>query len=557
METSNDKRLVFGAMALFFFVFLESTLFFQTSLGMIVDSAAGSLLQFPIQGASALGLLLFSALNRITAPRIRSTAVGFLTLLGIASLACVAGGTSQALLAGAGCVAFFLIGLAGGAVYWAACNHLRTSAHFATYIGASHALGIVAQIPFFSLTPNRFGEALLLSASIVTLGVVVAKVWPEPTAARRMAVWQARSQNGRIVPYPKLGWKLGHLSPHAAAAALVALVLLFATLFNTLYCLVEPGQPWTSQYSEVVPRVIISLGGLVAGILFDAQRARFAGVTMFWVAILSIAAIFGMQAGMPEYAGEGVFFFGSGMFITFYTSTFIWIAPYLKAPALWSSMGRAISNITAIAIGAPALLVIQSSNPVAITAAMLPLLIGINALLFVLGMLDLRTPGTSSLNDANVQAEQPARDDTPLQAQHRDKVQQCEEAHQNGTFRKGQTLCTESCSPAENTVTGSPAKTEQRQPEPKAEQQAAPKEQTPENSKEHSFEDRLAAFAQRYDLTPRECDAVALVVCSEDALKQLAEAMGVSLRTLQKHLTSIYKKTDTQSRAGLTKLFWE
>ena len=111
--------------------------------------------------------------------------------------------------------------------------------------------------------------------------------------------------------------------------------------------------------------------------------------------------------------------------------------------------------------------------------------------------------------------------------------------------------------PQKTPLPGPPAKTEQRQPEPKAEQQAAPKEQTPENSKEHSFEDRLAAFAQRYDLTPRECDAVALVVCSEDALKQLAEAMGVSLRTLQKHLTSIYKKTDTQSRAGLTKLFWE
>lgn len=552
MKTPNDKRLVFGAMALFFFVLLESTLFFQTSLGMIVDSAAGSLLQFPIQGASALGLLLFSALNRITAPRIRSTAVGFLALLGIASLACVAGGTSQALLVGAGCVAFFLIGLAGGAVYWAACNHLRTSAHFATYIGASHALGIVAQIPFFSLIPNRFGEALLLSASIVTLGIVVAKVWPEPTAARRMAEWQAGSQNGRIVPYPKLGWKLDHLSPRAAAAALVALVLLFATLFNTLYCL---GQPWTSQYSEVVPRIIISLGGLVAGILFDAQRARFAGVTMFWVAILSIAAIFGMQAGMPEYAGEAVFFFGSGMFITFYTSTFIWIAPYLKAPALWSSMGRAISNITAIAIGAPALLVIQSSNPVAITAAMLPLLIGINALLFVLGMLDLRTPGTSSLNDDNVQAKQPARDAAPMQAQHCDKAQQCEETLQCSAFHKGQTLRTEDCSPEENAVIGSPTKTE-HQSEPKAEQQTRI-EQAVESNKEHSFEDRLAAFAQRYDLTPRECDAVALVVCSEDALKQLAEAMGVSLRTLQKHLTSIYKKTDTQSRAGLTKLFWE
>lgn len=556
MKTPNDKRLVFGAMALFFFVFLESTLFFQTSLGMIVDSAAGSLLQFPIQGASALGLLLFSALNRITAPRIRSTAVGFLTLLGIASLACVAGGTSQALLVGAGCVAFFLIGLAGGAVYWAACNHLRTSAHFATYIGASHALGIVAQIPFFSLTTNRFGEALLLSASIVTLGIVVAKVWPEPTAARRMAAWQAGSQNGRIVPFPKLGWKLDHLSPRAAAAALVALVLLFATLFNTLYCLVEPGQPWTSQYSEVVPRIIISLGGLVAGILFDAQRARFAGVTMFWVAILSITAIFGMQAGMPEYAGEAVFFFGSGMFITFYTSTFIWIAPYLKAPALWSSMGRAISNITAIAIGAPALLVIQSSNPVAITAAMLPLLIGINALLFVLGMLDLRTPGTSSLNDDNVQAKQPARA-MPHQCRRSIATRPNSAKKRSNAVRstRGKRYARKTVPPKKTPLPALQQKTE-HQSEPKAEQQTRI-EQAVEGNKEHSFEDRLAAFAQRYDLTPRECDAVALVVCSEDALKQLAEAMGVSLRTLQKHLTSIYKKTDTQSRAGLTKLFWE
>ena len=69
--------------------------------------------------------------------------------------------------------------------------------------------------------------------------------------------------------------------------------------------------------------------------------------------------------------------------------------------------------------------------------------------------------------------------------------------------------------------------------------------------------DRLSAFVQRFDLTPRECDAAVLVVCSEEALKKLAETMGISLRTLQKHLTSIYKKTDTQSRAGLTKLFWE
>ncbi len=29
------------------------------------------------------------------------------------------------------------------------------------------------------------------------------------------------------------------------------------------------------------------------------------------------------------------------------------------------------------------------------------------------------------------------------------------------------------------------------------------------------------------------------------------------MRTVQRHLTSLYNKTETQTRIGLTKLFWE
>ena len=45
------------------------------------------------------------------------------------------------------------------------------------------------------------------------------------------------------------------------------------------------------------------------------------------------------------------------------------------------------------------------------------------------------------------------------------------------------------------------------------------------------------------------------VTADERALKEIASEMDISLRMLQKHLTSIYKKTDTQTRAGLTKKF--
>lgn len=50
---------------------------------------------------------------------------------------------------------------------------------------------------------------------------------------------------------------------------------------------------------------------------------------------------------------------------------------------------------------------------------------------------------------------------------------------------------------------------------------------------------------------------LAAVTVDERPLKHVAADMGISLRVLQRHLTSLYQKTGTQSRVGLTKLFWE
>lgn len=67
----------------------------------------------------------------------------------------------------------------------------------------------------------------------------------------------------------------------------------------------------------------------------------------------------------------------------------------------------------------------------------------------------------------------------------------------------------------------------------------------------------LADFAGRFSLTPREIEVLATVTADERPLKHVAADMGISLRVLQRHLTSLYQKTGTQSRVGLTKLFWE
>ena len=69
-----------------------------------------------------------------------------------------------------------------------------------------------------------------------------------------------------------------------------------------------------------------------------------------------------------------------------------------------------------------------------------------------------------------------------------------------------------------------------------------------------SQEELQAAFIARCKLTPREVDILHAV--NEQPLKQVAEDMGISLRMLQRHLTSIYTKTGTQTRAGLTRALY-
>ena len=72
-----------------------------------------------------------------------------------------------------------------------------------------------------------------------------------------------------------------------------------------------------------------------------------------------------------------------------------------------------------------------------------------------------------------------------------------------------------------------------------------------------TVEEMQAEFISRSGLTPREEEVLRAVTADERPLKHVAADMGISLRVLQRHLTSLYQKTGTQSRVGLTKLFWE
>ena len=541
-NAKRENRLLFCALALFFFVFLESTLFFQANLAQ-PEGHGPFLSQLPIQGASTLGLLAFPLKNRLVGEKGRPVFMGAVTVLGVACLVGVTFASSPLVIACTGAVGFFLIGLAGATAYWATCARSRSIARFATLIGGSHALGVLAQIPLLEFTSNHLVEAVVLSAGIIALGAINARIWPpRSTLADFSAKREQRGGGNHLESSELAGWRLDHMTPRTAVIVIFALVLLFSVLFNTLYTFIDIGSPWTSQYTNVTPRVLMAVGGFAGGVLFDLHRARYLGIVMFWMMLLSVGAMLGVEAGGPYVIGEVVYFLGTGVFMTFYTTVFIWIAQFLRAPDLWCSMGRALNNATAIAIGAPALLVIDLTSPVAVIVLLIPLIIGINALLFAAGMLDLhpRPRGSETAGCAGQQAGVPGS---------------------AGNITPGQATIDEHAPAADNATPGPDGSdiSAQRAADglPKITECPTPGAAPSADDAAIDPEARLGDFASRFSLTPREIEVLATVTADERPLKHVAADMGISLRVLQRHLTSLYQKTGTQSRVGLTKLFWE
>lgn len=251
-NAKRENRLLFCALTLFFFVFLESTLFFQTNLAQ--SGGHGPFLsQLPIQGASTLGLLAFPLKNRLVGEKGRPVFMGAVTVLGVACLVGVAFASSPLAIVCTGAGGFFLIGLAGATAYWATCVRSRNIARFATLIGGSHALGVLAQIPLFKFTSNHLIEAVVLSAGIIALGAINARIWPPRSALADFSALREQRGGNHLVSSKFAGWRLDHMAPRTAVIVIFALVLLFSVLFNTLYTIIDIDSPWTSQYTNERP----------------------------------------------------------------------------------------------------------------------------------------------------------------------------------------------------------------------------------------------------------------------------------------------------------------
>ena len=497
-----------SALALFTFAFLGSEFFFDSRIGLLISAEGVVGAQAMILGASVVGFLTYAPISKLAGGRRALRAVE--AVGAIAALITIAAAESALAMQIAGCIAFFLLGSLGAEAHWSMARAFEGSPSLAKGAGAAYAAGILLQ--FLS---NQFVSAGIAGAAVLCIGVAALAVFAaagecgEETAGQKSDGTTgehaggpvATESSGQITRQEQsIRTSLAALTKKAhpeqtdtgsqqsapggaktaiRAVWLLALVVLLACMFSTLDNVVTPANAQGSISVETWPRLFLAASGLAAGVLFDIRERRYMGFVMFAVTVLSTISILAVEAGASPVIGLIVFYVSSGFFVTFFTTTFLQLAPRMRTPQLWAGMGRAANNLCAFTVSGVSMMLTQSS----IAAVMIASLI-----LFVL------------VSVAFVGA---------------------------GLFRLPSTVGEREAIQAGLAAAAAP-----------------------------TLEEVQAEFISRSGLTPREEEVLRAVTADERPLKQVADDLGISLRMVQRHLTSIYSKTDTQTRAGLTRAFF-
>ena len=454
-----------SALALFTFAFLGSEFFFDSRIGLLISAEGVVGAQAMILGASVVGFLSYAPISKLAGGRRALRAVE--AVGAIAALVTIAAAESALAMQIAGCITFFLLGSLGAEAHWSMARAFEGSPSLAKGAGAAYAAGILLQ--FLS---NQFVPASMADAAVLCVGVAALAVFAAAGECNDETAGQAAADSSQqSAP--------GGAKTAIRAVWLLALVVLLACMFSTLDNVVTLANAQGSISVETWPRLFLAASSLAAGVLFDIRERRYMGFIMFAVTVLSTISILAVEAGASPVIGLIVFYLSSGFFVTFFTTTFLQLAPRMRTPQLWAGMGRAANNLCAFTVSGVSMMLTQSS----IAAVMIASLI-----LFVL------------VSVAFVGA---------------------------GLFRLPSTVGEREAIQAGLAAAAAP-----------------------------TLEEVQAEFISRSGLTPREEEVLRAVTADERPLKQVADDLGISLRMVQRHLTSIYSKTDTQTRAGLTRAFF-
>jgi DNA-binding CsgD family transcriptional regulator len=342
----------------------------------------------------------------------------------------------------------FVVGALGCLVYYRAADVLHGNKHLGIIIGGAYSVSVFVQFLVQNTVPHNIARMFILIALFCCVIPLNMRI-PDMFISRN---GDSDNTHGK--------------SPDRSLWIIAATVFVVALMIGVYDGMAAEFSAAQKMNLAGWPRLLLGLGTVAAGYLFDIGHRQYLNILILCAAIVNTVNVLLLSTAHTYVLSQVLMYSSMGFFVLYLMVSFIEVAPDSPRPAIWAGAGR-ISYLIAMAVTTSLTGLLNKAPAVVLDIIMMVLLLVIFLMFAMNGMLSV-----------------------------------------GGGERETQTVL--------------------------------------------SQEERVRSFAGKFKLTPRETEVLKAVSSNEKTLAAIASEMGISERVLQRHLSSIYKKTGTQTRNGLT-----
>lgn len=340
-------------LALFYFLFLGSEYLFDNIMCYYTDSQGVVLAQSYILGVSTVGFLLYPVFKYLTCKKAAGFRhLGILSgfLIGAVCYLFMELHSGYALTLMAGCVLFVLLGILGSSIHYLCSLLLIQDPLLPAVVGFGYAFGVLLQFINNNFIPNNTISAMILCVALLLLLLLVIRI-------------QLKYISPMDMPF-KARVLTSH--PLRTGLLLVGIIALMTCIFSTLDSEMTLRHASGELNLGSLPRLLLALSGICAGILFSKIRERYQNLIMYCVMLFSTICVILLQTGGSILLSCIIFYLSAGIFAAYFTVSFMSLSYHTKIPSLWAGLGRAINNLCTVCISQLTMMLVSSGNPAVI-----------------------------------------------------------------------------------------------------------------------------------------------------------------------------------------------
>ena len=493
-------------LALFYFLFLGSEYLFDNSIIYHTDSHGVVIAQSYILGISTLGFLFYPVFKYLAVKKaagLKYLGIFFCFLVGTVCYFLINRHPGYALTLTAGCVLFFLLGILGSSIHYLCSLLLIQDSLLPAVVGFGYAFGILLQFINNNFVSNTAISALILSLSLVLLLFLLTRIRLKHTV-RTDALLKTRILT---------------LHPLRTGLLLAGIIALMTCIFSTLDSEMTLLHASGELNLGSLPRLLLALSGICAGILFSKIRERYQNLFMFCVMLFSTICVVLLQVDGSILISCIIFYLSAGIFAVYFTVSFMNLSYHTRIPSLWAGLGRAVNNLCAVCISQLTMMLVSSGNPAVIYTVTLVIFVITGIALFVY----------------TIQADTyVAPSDPTLHAMDILSGSAVASSEDSQHLFSGSSDC--HTKPTAPVVPASPGPS------------------TPSSPSDRELHFRQ--FSDHFVLTDREKEVLKALLTSDENMQELADRLYISRTMLYRHVASLNEKTSTKSRISLIQFYY-